>query len=77
MVSKLSYYDLLTIALRAFLNISTKDNHILARSSCNDKTERGITDLVTVPTVTFESNSNIRPNGDVNDKRRPFGENVR
>ena len=38
---------------------------------------RGITDLVTVPTVTFESSSNIRPNGDVNDKRRPFGVNVR
>ena len=56
-MSKLSYYDLLTIVLRVFVNmgLSTKDNHILAQSSCNDKTEKGIIDLISVPTVTFES----------------------
>ena len=44
-MSKLSYYDLLTI---------------------------------TVPTVTFESNGNVRPNNDIyfNDKQHPFGVNV-
>ena len=34
---------------------------------------------ITVPTVTFESNGNVRPNNDIyfNDKQHPFGVNVR
>ena len=33
---------------------------------------------ITVPTVTFESNGNVRPNNDIyfNDKQHPFGVNV-